>query len=330
MRVFLLDLWLDLREKRLAPLAIALLAGVILVPIVLAKGSDESPPPEATTARTPSSGSPVVKSEPQEGPVESKLESFNPRDPFEPTSAAAGSTGGESSGGGTGSSESGGGSTGGGGETTSTGGGITGAGEPGTTGGATTGGGTTGGGTTGGGTTGGGTTTERKTTFYTYTVDLRFGEPGDVKSYKDVKRLELIPSEDDPKIVFLGVTTTGKTAVFLVDSSLGVDTEGACKPSRDECTFLYLRPDADHDTAVLTDADGNTFDVRLRDIHRVIVSSANGSNPSTGNRSPSSNRSPAFTGSTRQDGESAPAGSAPPGEPSKPFTFRGFFGDESR
>ena len=39
MRVFLLDLWLDLREKRLAPVAIILLAGIIAVPIVLAKSS---------------------------------------------------------------------------------------------------------------------------------------------------------------------------------------------------------------------------------------------------------------------------------------------------
>jgi hypothetical protein len=36
MRVFLLGLWLDLREKRLAPVASLLLAGIVAVPIVLA------------------------------------------------------------------------------------------------------------------------------------------------------------------------------------------------------------------------------------------------------------------------------------------------------
>ena len=317
MKVFLLDLWLDLRAKRLAWLAIALLAAVVLVPAFLWKGADEQAAPQAQTGQTgklPLES--VVKSGDQQGPVDSKLESFSPRDPFEPkggrvvagtgTVAATGTTGATGTGTTTGS-------------TGTTGGGVTGTGEP----------GTTGGGTTGGGTTGGGTTT--KTTFYTYTTNLRFGRTDHLKRFKIVKRLELIPSQDDPKLVFLGVTTTAKTAVFLVDSSLGVDTEGACKPSTDECTFLYLRPDDDHDGATLTDADGNTFDVVLDRINRIAVSSVGGST-GDGNRSGNSDRSPAFTGSakSKSSADSTAAGEAPPGERSAPFTYPGFFGDESK
>lgn len=325
MKVFLLDLWLDLREKRLAWLAIALLAAVVLVPVFLWKGADEQPVPQAQTAQTgklPLEA--VVKSDDQVGPVDSKLESFSPRDPFEPKGGrvVAGSGGGEAATGTTGSTGA---TTGTTTDTTgTTGGGVT-TGEPGTTGG-----GTTGGGTTGGGTTGGGTTPRR--TFYTYTTNLRFGPTDELKRMRGVKRLELIPSEDDPKLVFLGVTTTAKTAVFLVDSSLGVDSEGVCRPSRDECTFLYLRPDDDHDTATLTDADGNTFEVVLDRINRVVISSGGGSTGSgDGNRSGESDRSPAFTGSAKsgKSSDSAPESEPPPGERSAPFMYRGFFGDES-
>ena len=49
MRVFFLDLWLDLREKRLAPLAILLLAAIVAVPIVLANDQEEPPPPPTPT-----------------------------------------------------------------------------------------------------------------------------------------------------------------------------------------------------------------------------------------------------------------------------------------
>lgn len=336
MRVFLLDLWLDLREKRLAPIAILLLAGIIAVPIVLANGGgSETPPavPTATTAQAPVA--PVIQSQPQAGAVESKLQTFSPRDPFEPTARVATSTGSSSGGGsGGGTSSSGSGSSG----TTTTGG---------SGGGATTGNGPTttpgtGNGTgtgTGTGNTGN-TTGQTKTTLFTYTVDLRFGEGGDVKKYSDVKRLDLVPSEKNPKIVFLGVTTTGKTAVFLVDSNIGVETSGGkCRPSNDNCSFLYLRPDKDHSKAVLTDADGTVYHLRLIAIHRVSISSANGGTTNSGSGNSGSNgngntRSHAFTGSADSnsaDGNSVPGGDAPPGEPDNSSSnFQQFFADSGQ
>jgi hypothetical protein len=307
MKVFLLDLWLDLREKRLAPVAVLLLAGIIAVPFVLADDKPAPPAPPTATAATTATVAPVIESDAQAATVDSKLQTFSPRDPFEPTGAAA-STG----------------TTG----TTDT---TTGTPGTGTTGGGDT---TSGGGTTGTGGTGntGNTTTEKKTTIFTYTADLRFGEAGNMKAFKNVNRLELIPSEDDPKLVFLGVTTTGKTAVFLVDSSIGVDTgEGRCRPSADECTFLYLRPDADHDEATLTDTDGTVFHIRMLDINRVTVSSSNGTT-GNGNSNGNSNsgRSPAFTGKAKSQSDDATVpGETPPGEPSKPFTYQGFFADSA-
>jgi hypothetical protein len=322
MRVFLLDLWMDLREKRLAPLAIILIAAIVAVPIVLAKGTKETPAPAPSPTATTASAAPVIEGQAAAGPTESKLQTFSPRDPFEPT----GSTGG-----GTTTGTSGGTSTGTTGATTGTTTTPTGGG-----GGATTGTQPSTG--TGTPTTGTGNTTgETKTTLFTYTVDLRFGEGGGVKAYKDVKRLDLIPDSNTPKVVFLGVTTTGKTAVFLIDSNIGVDSAGKCRPSADECTFLYLRPDADHDQALLTDSDGTVYHLRLLAIHRVSVSSSNGSTGNSGNSgsgNSNSNRSPAFTGQAKRksssDAATVPGESTPPGEPSKSSSsFQQFFADAS-
>jgi hypothetical protein len=329
MRVFFLDLWMDLREKRLAPLAILLLGAIVAVPIVLANGKSEPPPPAPAPTATTASAAPVIESQTDEGPTESKLQTFSPRDPFEPTGSSGGGSSSGTSGttSGTTTTPSTGTSTGTSSTPSSGGGGATTGTQPSTGTG------------TGTGTNGTGNTTgETKTTLFTYTVDARFGEGGDVKAYKDIKRLDLIPDSDNPKVVFLGVTTTGKTAVFLIDSNIGVDTAGKCRPSADECTFLYLRPDADHDEALLTDSDGTVYHLRLLAIHRVSVSSSNGSTDNSGNSGGSggnsnSKRSPAFTGTAKRksssDQATVPGEDAPPGEPTKNSSFQQFFADGS-
>jgi len=317
MKVFFLDLWLDLKDKRLVPVAILLLAGVIAVPLLLSNSKEQPPPPPVATTASVAPATPVIAA-PDQTQVDSRLTVFSPRDPFEPTGST--STGTSSSGTSSGSATT---------TTTTT--------SSGSGGGSSSGGGTTGSQPSSGtGTTGptGTTTPEVKTTLYTYNVDLKFGGAGDVKTYKDVKRLDLIPDASDPKIVFLGVTTTAKTAVFLIDASIGVDTgEGRCRPSADECTFLYLRPDADHDQATLTDSDGNVYHLRLLAINRVVVTSSTGQSGS-GNSNGKSNgkNSPAFTGraNSKSSGDDTTVpGSTPPGEPSKRTTFQQFFADSS-
>src|SRR4051794_23353884 len=85
MKVFFLDLWMDLREKRLAPVAIILLAAVIAVPIVLANGKDETTTtPASTNPSATVASATVIKGQTSEG-TQSKLQTFKSRDPFEPT-----------------------------------------------------------------------------------------------------------------------------------------------------------------------------------------------------------------------------------------------------
>ena len=47
MKAFALDLWHDLREKRLWPVAVLLLAALVAVPVLLAKPADDPGPPPA-------------------------------------------------------------------------------------------------------------------------------------------------------------------------------------------------------------------------------------------------------------------------------------------
>ena len=54
MKIFLLDLWQDLRAKRLWPVALVLGAALIAVPVVLSKSPDAqpAPAPEANATST--------------------------------------------------------------------------------------------------------------------------------------------------------------------------------------------------------------------------------------------------------------------------------------
>ena len=50
MKIFMLDLWSDLREKRLWLVAVVLLLGLVAVPVILAKPAEEPSAPPAVKA----------------------------------------------------------------------------------------------------------------------------------------------------------------------------------------------------------------------------------------------------------------------------------------
>jgi hypothetical protein len=58
----------------------------------------------------------------------------------------------------------------------------------------------------------------------------------------NVKRLEALPvGEEEPLVVYLGVADGGKTAVFLIDSSVTPDGDGECRPDPNTCEEVHLR-----------------------------------------------------------------------------------------
>jgi hypothetical protein len=75
-----------------------------------------------------------------------------------------------------------------------------------------------------------------------FELTVRFGASEDGKQPRqDVKRLEALPSSDDPVLIYLGVLKDHKTAVFLVESGIVAQGDGVCRPSRAVCETVHLK-----------------------------------------------------------------------------------------
>jgi hypothetical protein len=260
MKLFLLDLWHDLRAKRLWPVAAVLAVAVVAVPVVLMKSSespDPAPVPSARTAPDPKDLKALASVKLDESSLErgSSLDTFDPSDPFRPPKAVTKASSDNSDAPSSVTSDGDTGSTGGG-DTGSTGGGDTGS----------TGGGDTG--STGGG--GGGTGTQT-TAQYRYVVDVTFSVNGRKRHIKALERLDMLPNEASPLLLFLGVTPSAGNAVFLVDSTLEAAGEGKCKPRARECAFLYIGAGSEHE---FTNDEGDSYTLRIDEIRKVRVDGA--------------------------------------------------------
>ncbi|HEV7750462.1 MAG TPA: hypothetical protein VGO71_02925 [Baekduia sp.] len=75
----------------------------------------------------------------------------------------------------------------------------------------------------------------------TYRVKLKFGEAGAEKTYDNVARLTPLPSSDNPFFVYLGLKDDQKTAIFLVDADAVPSGDGTCQPSAEECEQVELK-----------------------------------------------------------------------------------------
>jgi hypothetical protein len=58
---------------------------------------------------------------------------------------------------------------------------------------------------------------------------------------RDVKRLQALPSSEEPVLIYLGVLKDNKTAVFMVDSGVVAQGDGTCRPSRTTCETIHLK-----------------------------------------------------------------------------------------
>jgi hypothetical protein len=105
-------------------------------------------------------------------------------------------------------------------------------------------------------------------------VNLRFGEAGDQKIRHDVPRLTPLPSATDPFFVFLGILEDGKTAVFLISSDATATGDGKCKPSPDQCDTIEMRAG---DTEFFDVTDGNAGVTQYElDLTKVFKSTVSG------------------------------------------------------
>lgn len=223
------NIWADLVEKRLWPVAVVLAAGLLAVPLVLAKSGDDP-------AKLPASGAVIAASS---GPDDTEIVTLDVapkvhrhdgrgRDPFvQPKSSAPKKAQALDSSTDTGSGAGG---AGGGGGAAST--------DPAPA-----------------PTDKKQSSSKPKSTGPSYTVDLRFGQADSMKTLKDVTRLTPLPSASSPFFVYLGAKGGGKTLVFLVSSDAKATGDGTCKPSKSNCETIELQA-GDTEFFDLTTADG--------------------------------------------------------------------------
>jgi hypothetical protein len=249
---FARDVFDDMVERKLWPVALILLVALIAIPVVLAKPASESTAPLPGAAETSPAVSgasspltafePVVSSSVTTG--ESKGLRGRVKNPFSPKGidfSAADEAGSVQPIPGLGNAA------------VSTGETAVGAGDTAPP--------------SGGGQTesGGGSGTEGKK-YFTYTAKVRFGEEGDTTT-RTLSEFRSLPSSDNPIAVFMGVKTDGKTAVFLMSSSTTTTGDGDCEPTDSECTFLYLKAgDAQLIETVTPEGEIVSYELELVDI----------------------------------------------------------------
>jgi hypothetical protein len=214
------DLIYDLRSRGLLPLAGLLVIAIIAAPMVIAKGSSDSEPTaaavkSASVKEAPEGKSAVVAYSP--GLRKSDRLAGSPEDPFVQQFRNQGGDGDAST--------------------------------------ASTGGGDEGTGSVGDGTVTITGTTQSKLYYFYYETDVLAGEAGSqLKRHNRISPYTLLPSEETPVVVFLGVAAQGKQAVFSVSRQVtSVSGEGECYPDPDSCELLGIPQGGNADLAYAGD-----------------------------------------------------------------------------
>jgi hypothetical protein len=120
------------------------------------------------------------------------------------------------------------------------------------------------------------TPTPAPRTYSMYELTVRFGDSESGGARQSVKRLEPLPSTEEPVLIYLGVLRDGKTAVFLVDKDVHAIGDGECQPTPDACETVRLRA-GDTEFFDVVDEDGNVtaqYQLDLVKIHKSSTTSA--------------------------------------------------------
>ena len=266
MHNFLLDLWHDLREKRLWPVAVALLAATAAVPFVMREEAAPAPPPASSSTQAQSAADklPSITLDEVGAKTPSNLSAFRKaqRNPFQPlkdlpeVSKDPGEDQVVNKGGGSDDAT------------------VSKAGS-GSSSGSGSGGGAKGGSGSGGGPGAGGNTGPR-TTYFTYRADVRFGEPGKEKTTRQLETFTLLGDPEEPAAMFMGISDDNKYAVFAVDTArYEANGEHDCQPSEDRCEFVYLKVGEDANETTFTTLDGSkTYNLEILAIKRIVLDKA--------------------------------------------------------
>ena len=81
-----------------------------------------------------------------------------------------------------------------------------------------------------------------KTYYSPGTIVVRFGEASETAELARfaIKKMQAVPDDELPLLIYMGLTKDGKKAKFLVDAAVDVDGDGVCKPHRSSCETIEL------------------------------------------------------------------------------------------
>jgi hypothetical protein len=120
-------------------------------------------------------------------------------------------------------------------------------------------------------------------------LTIRFGE-GDNVQRRSLQKLQPLPSAELPAIIYMGVLKDGKTAEFLIEAGVTPDGDGECKPTPEQCETIRLKV-GETEFFDVVDESGNVaqqFQLDLLKIHnvkkRASASRANGASLKSGPR----------------------------------------------
>jgi hypothetical protein len=244
------DVVYDLRSRNLLLVVLMLVVAIVAVPLLVSKsGSGDNslsigPGAQSAADAAPEGQSAVLAYDPGVRNFKKRLRDLSSKNPFTqqfpPVSTTASTEG-------SGTSSA----------TVSSGGGTSGAT------------GTGGGGGNGGG---GGQKTTTQTVYTYYVTNVDVGESGGaLTSLKGISQFQFLPSQDKPVLVYLGTTSGGTQALFLVSKDVSsVGGNGTCFPTADDCQLLGLNAGAGAD--MVYRPDGKTYHLDVTKIKRVTSS----------------------------------------------------------
>jgi hypothetical protein len=254
------DVVYDLRNKGLLPVVILLVVAMVAVPVVISRGGSDSSSPSATptaamTQQAPETEQAVLAYSPAGlRKYKERLKGLSPKDPFRQQFDAAAATAAASA------LES----------TVPTIGGTTETSSSSTIGPTEVSGGDTG---SSPATSTGGTKKKSKkkksSTNYFYEPSLLMGEVNapTLTPYNKVQPMTALPSPELPVVVYFGLNSDNKRALFLVSNRVtSVSGQGTCIPAPDDCSLLYLAKGQSEDLSY--SVDGKTYRLSVADIKR--------------------------------------------------------------
>jgi len=258
---FVYDVYYDLKERHLLPLAALLVVAIVAVPIALSQGSEEEGPAEGAAAASAvasaaarRSGNLVATSAPGLRDYRQRLKGLHSKDPFEQQYAEESSAGIEGA-----ATE--------GGTSTSTVPTETETAPP---------------TTTSPGSEPEGTPGPGNLTYYSYAIDVRVSAGGSAGASsgkkatvrRDLPELTMLPSRETPAVIYMGSTRDGKKALMLVSSDVNsIFGDAACVLGSQSCQLIAMEPGLPE--TFVYGGEGRTYKIELLKIHLVETDKLN-------------------------------------------------------